>query len=78
MKVFTQDELKEFNGKNGKPAYIAVKGKVYDVTKSILWEDGEHQFEHYAGKDLTNEIGDAPHDEDVLERFPIVGILKKD
>ncbi|MEM2944468.1 MAG: cytochrome b5 domain-containing protein [Methanomassiliicoccales archaeon] len=78
MKIFTREELRQFDGKDGRPAYIAVKGKVYDVSKSTLWEDGEHQFEHYAGMDLTKEIGDAPHDEDVLERFPVIGHLRED
>lgn len=76
MKVFTKEELKEYNGKRGKPAYIAYKGKVYDVTESYLWEDGEHQSEHIAGRDLTIEIEDAPHGVEVLERFPVVGKLK--
>ncbi|MEM3437672.1 MAG: cytochrome b5 domain-containing protein [Nitrososphaerales archaeon] len=76
MKVFTKEELKEYNGKNGKPIYIAYKGKVYDVTESPLWEGGEHQFQHFAGKDLTIEIEGAPHGVEVLERFPIVGELK--
>ncbi|MEM2955822.1 MAG: cytochrome b5 domain-containing protein [Nitrososphaerales archaeon] len=77
MKVFTKEELEQYNGKEGKPAYIVYKGKVYDVSKSYLWEGGEHQFEHFAGKDLTIEIEDAPHGVDVLERFPIVGELKE-
>lgn len=76
MKVFTKEELKEYNGKRGKLAYIACKGKVYDVTGSYLWKGGEHQSEHFAGKDLTIEIEDAPHGMDVLDRFPIVGELK--
>ncbi|MEM3383173.1 MAG: cytochrome b5 domain-containing protein [Nitrososphaerales archaeon] len=76
MKIFTKEELKEYNGKNGKPAYIAYKGKVYDVTESYLWEGGEHQSQHLAGKDLTIEIEYAPHGVEVLERFPIVGELR--
>ncbi len=75
-KQFTIEELKQYNGKNGKPAYIAYKGKVYDVTDDYLWADGEHQGEHYAGNDLTKEITLAPHMEDVLERVKQAGILK--
>ncbi len=75
-KQFTIDELKEYNGKNGKPAYIAYKGKVYDVTDDYLWTDGDHQGEHSAGADLTEKMSLAPHMEDVLERVKLVGTLK--
>ena len=76
-KQFTLDELKQYDGKNGKPAYIAYKGKIYDVTDSFLWVDGDHQAEHVAGADLTEEMSSAPHLEDVLERVKPVGVLKK-
>ncbi len=75
-KSFTLDQLKQFDGKAGKPAYIAVKGKVYDVSHSDLWTDGDHQGMHSAGADLTKELPDAPHDEDVLTSFPLVGELR--
>jgi len=78
MKTLTKKELAECNGKNGKPAYVAVNGKVYDVTKSEQWEDGEHQFMHNAGNDQSDAIGDAPHDPDVLEKYPVVGTLAKE
>ncbi|MEM0448686.1 MAG: cytochrome b5 domain-containing protein [Methanomassiliicoccales archaeon] len=76
MREFTKEELKKYNGKNGTPAYVAYKGKVYDVSASALWEGGEHQGLHVPGGDLTKDIADAPHEADVLERFPVVGILK--
>jgi predicted heme/steroid binding protein len=75
MKQFTLDELKQFDGKNGKPVYVAYKGKVYDVSQSGLWESGSH-FEHLAGKDLTKEFADAPHGEEVFDRVQAIGELK--
>jgi predicted heme/steroid binding protein len=76
-KKFTLEELKQNDGKNGKPAYIAFKGKVYDVSDDFLWVEGDHQGEHTAGQDLTEAMQHAPHMEDVLERSPmkIIGIL---
>jgi len=40
MKEFTEEELAQYNGKNGNPVYVAYKGKVYDVSASFLWKDG--------------------------------------
>lgn len=75
MESFTKEQLAKFNGQDGAPTYIAFKGKVYDVTGSGLWELGEHQGMHIAGADLTMELADAPHDEEVFSRFPVVGNL---
>lgn len=71
----TQAELAENNGKNGKPAYIAYQGKVYDVSNSAFWMEGDHLGSHEAGKDLTSEIELAPHSEDVVKRYTVVGTL---
>jgi len=56
VKEFTEEELARYNGKNGAPAYIAYKGKVYDVSDSFLWRNGSHQVLHNAGADLTEAI----------------------
>lgn len=71
--VLTLEELAEYNGKNGNPAYVAVDGIIYDVTDSSMWGEGEHNgFE--AGKDLTEGIKDvSPHGVSILSRMPIVG-----
>jgi len=74
---FTLEELKNYDGKDGRPAYIAYKGKVYDVTDNFLWMEGDHQGEHAAGRDLTEEMAMAPHGEDVVERVKLVGVLVK-
>jgi len=75
MKVFTKEEVAQYNGRNGKPAYVIYKGKVYNVSASFLWKDGTHQVLHSAGVDLTNTLEQAPHGGDVLEKFPVVGML---
>ena len=71
----TREELRRHSGGNGLPVYVAYDGLVYDVSDSYVWEMGEHQEAHEAGHDLTDEMGDAPHEPDVLERFPVVGEL---
>ena len=77
MKEFTSEELSTFNGKEGNPVCIAFQGKIYDVSKSPLWSKGLHMNRHPSGKDLTGEISAAPHGQEVFERYPQVGILKK-
>jgi predicted heme/steroid binding protein len=76
LKKFSRGELARFNGKNGAPVYIAYSGKVYDVSHSFLWKDGNHEVLHSAGRDLTEAVKDAPHGREVLEKFPIVGTLR--
>jgi len=78
MKTLSKEELAKNNGKTGAAAIIAYKGKVYDVTKSSRWEDGEHENMHNAGKDLTDDLESmAPHGTDVIERFPVIGTLSE-
>ena len=78
MQEFDIAELEKFDGNNGRPVYVAYKGKVYDVSNSKLWKNGLHMKRHHAGHDLTADIQGAPHEPDVLERYPQVGTLKKE
>jgi predicted heme/steroid binding protein/uncharacterized membrane protein len=77
MKEFDQEAVAEFNGKDGKPAYIVHQGRVYDVTNSKLWKNGSHMRRHTAGQDLTIDFGAAPHGTEVLERYQQVGVIKQ-
>lgn len=74
--VFTLEDLSEYDGQDGNPAYVAVDGVVYDVTDNEAWEGGEHAGELMAGGDYTEEILESPHGESVLEDLPIVGTLE--
>lgn len=53
---------------------MGYKGKVYDVTESSQWSEGDH-LGHEAGIDLTESMEIAPHAEDVIERFKAIGTL---
>jgi len=76
MRTFTLEELSQYNGKDGQPAYVAVDGVVYDVTNVEAWKDGEHKLGLTAGNELTEEItNQSPHGLKVLEGLPIVGEL---
>jgi predicted heme/steroid binding protein/uncharacterized membrane protein len=73
---FDQKKLAENDGSNGKPTYIARHGKVYDVSESKLWRNGEHMKRHRAGLDLSDVFSEAPHGTEVFERYPQIGILQ--
>ena len=73
----TTSELAKHDGRDGRPAYVAVNGTIYDVTASPLWSGGNHQDSHHAGRDLTEELKSAPHVRAVVERFPVIGRLEE-
>ncbi|HEX2953138.1 MAG TPA: cytochrome b5 domain-containing protein [Bacillota bacterium] len=68
---FTRTELAQYNGQNGRPAYVAVNNTVYDVT--IVFVQGKH-FTHAAGQDLTGAFL-RQHAPVVLSGYPVVGVL---
>ena len=76
LREFTAEELKQFDGKDGRPLYIQFGGKVYDLSNSRLWIQGRHMGIHIRDENLTIAIKGAPHSEEVLSRFPIIGEFK--
>lgn len=76
-KEFTLNELSMFDGANGRPAYVAVNGRVYDVSTNAAWGGGSH-FGLIAGRDLTEQfLSCHSSNQNVLEGLPVVGTLKK-
>lgn len=75
MKKYTVSELRERNGKDGKPVYVSLEGKVHDLSKAFLWQGGEHQSLHRAGHEMTDEIKMAPHGPEMLDPYLVVGEL---
>ena len=72
----TLEELSYYDGKEGRPAYIAVNGDIYDVTNSIFWQLGMHNS-YAAGQDLTDPIiNESPHGIAYLSRVPLIGRIK--
>lgn len=73
-KIFTIEELAAFNGKEGKSAYMAIDGIVYDVTNVKAWKKGVHHGIK-AGTDGSKKIQSSPHGKKVLTKLPVVGKL---
>ena len=72
----TETELRRNSGDRGSRKYVAYDGVVYDVTDCPKWRLDLHENLHFPGQDLTSELPDAPHEEDVFSR-PCVKIIGK-
>ena len=75
LKEYTKSQLALRNGQDKPEIWCAFKGIIYDVTLSKMWRNGKH-YEHWAGQDLTAEMEDAPHTQNVFDTFTVVGKLK--
>lgn len=74
---FTIEELEEYDGEDGKSAYVAIDNKIYDVTKSPFWRAGKH-FGLKAGRDLTEEFYSChANNLDAIKDLEVVGVLKE-
>lgn len=70
--VFNAQTLANYDGREGRPAYIAIDGVVYDVSSSTRWRNGQHNG-FQAGQDLSRQIPQDHRADMRFERFPIVG-----
>ena len=73
---FTTTTLAAYNGQNGAKAYIAVSGKVYDVSTVSQWRNGSHKG-YTAGVDLTAAFANSPHTDSLLASLTVVGTFTK-
>jgi predicted heme/steroid binding protein len=78
-RTFTLEELANYNGKDGKPAYVGLNGLVYDLSGIYAWDQGRHYCpDALAGTDITAIWKNAPAyhlGQGFLTPFPIVGKL---
>ena len=74
LEVFTLAELAAFDGKEGRKAYVAVDGMVYDVSDVPQWNGGHQGL--FPGKDHTAAIEQSPHGKNVLRNLRVVGKLE--
>lgn len=71
----TPEELALCDGKEGRPAFFAYQGTIYDASASRLWKQGSHMGRHQAGGDLTDVLAQAPHGPETVTAMPTVGRL---
>ena len=75
-RIVSQIELKRSTGERGTRKLIAYHGVVYDVTDCPKWRTDLHEQLHFAGQDLTGELSEAPHQDEVFSR-PCVKMIGK-
>lgn len=73
-KEFTLEELSLYDGRLGKPAYVAIEGIVYDLSKKEAWTGGSH-FGLTAGKDLTAQFNSCHGMAKIIKNLPQVGTI---
>ena len=78
-RIISEAELRRNTGERGSRKFIAYKGIVYDITNCPKWQNDLHENLHFPGQDLTGELEEAPHEEDVFKRpcVIIVGRLRR-
>lgn len=74
-RTFSIEELATYDGKNGRAAYVAVNGTVYDVTNNRAWAAATH-FGLLAGKEYSQEFASChAGQQSILTTLPVVGRL---
>ena len=77
LEEFTLEEVSKYNGKDGMPAYVIIKGAVYDTSDVEVWNGGSH-FGVLAGNDLTESFINCHSGEhEILKKLRIIGTLKQ-
>jgi predicted heme/steroid binding protein len=74
--IVTEMELRRSTGERGTRKLVAYQGIVYDLTDCPKWRGDLHEQLHFPGQDLTGELPEAPHQEEVFSR-PCVKIVGK-
>lgn len=75
-RMVTLAELHHNSGERSTRKWIAYQGVVYDVTDCPRWGKEMHEQLHFPGQDLSTELIDAPHSENVFSR-PCIKIIGK-
>lgn len=70
--IITKADLLAANGQDGAPAYVAVFGRVYDVSEEGAFAEGEHNGVK-PGTDASAAFLESIHASDLLEKLPLVG-----
>jgi predicted heme/steroid binding protein len=65
-RIYQISELRRYDGREGQRKLIAYRDQVYDVTNCPKWRGELHEQLHFPAQDLTDELAQAPHGEEVF------------
>ncbi|TGJ79272.1 hypothetical protein E0Z10_g9489 [Xylaria hypoxylon] len=68
FRTFTPHTLLPFNGMNNMPVYMAVRGRVFDVTSGRNFYGPGGPYENFAGRDASRGLACHSFDEDMLTK----------
>ncbi|KAL4772192.1 cytochrome b5-like heme/steroid binding domain-containing protein [Aspergillus nidulans var. acristatus] len=66
FRTFTPKTLLPFNGENDKPVYLAVRGRVFDVTPGRNFYGPGGPYENFAGRDASRGLAFQSFDKEML------------
>ncbi|OAL49523.1 cytochrome b5 [Pyrenochaeta sp. DS3sAY3a] len=68
FRTFTPPSLFPYNGLNGMPVYLAVRGRVFDVTSGRNFYGPGGPYANFAGRDASRGLACGSFDEDMLTK----------
>ncbi|PLB52972.1 putative DNA damage response protein [Aspergillus steynii IBT 23096] len=68
FRTFTPTALLPFNGVNDQPVYLAVRGRVFDVTPGRNFYGPGGPYENFAGRDASRGLAHQSFDEEMLTK----------
>ncbi|KAH8695314.1 putative DNA damage response protein [Talaromyces proteolyticus] len=66
FRTFTPSTLLPFNGIDGAPVYLAVRGRVFDVTPGRNFYGPGGPYENFAGRDASRGLAHQSFDREML------------
>ncbi|KAK1783055.1 cytochrome b5-like heme/steroid binding domain-containing protein [Copromyces sp. CBS 386.78] len=68
FRTFTPRTLLPYNGQNDMPVYLAVRGRVFDVTSGRNFYGPGGPYANFAGRDASRGLAHGSFDEDMLTK----------